>query len=120
MKNHIVIPIIALSIIIGIFIVSTKVTKSTPAPIQPIVTEQKAYTMQEVAAHNNENDCWMIINNNIYDVTTYLAEHPGGNGIVALCGQDATAGFATKGNENEPHSEQAQQLKEAFLVGTLK
>ncbi len=122
MKNQFVIPVVAVLAIIGIFFVSTKFmqTPTQPASVPPAVTEQKAYTAEEVAAHNTEADCWMIINNSIYDVTSYLSEHPGGNGISVLCGQDATIGFATKGDENEPHSEQAQKLKEAFLVGTLK
>lgn len=36
----------------------------------------KTYTAEEVAAHNKDGDCWLIIENKIYDVSTFIDEHP--------------------------------------------
>ena len=52
------------------------------------------YTIEEVAFHNNENDAWIIINNDVYDITDFLDEHPGGKMILmSVLGEDATELF---------------------------
>lgn len=48
----------------------------------------------KIAEHNTESDCWVIYKNNVYDVTSYMASHPGGKqAIIPYCGQDMTAAF---------------------------
>ena len=52
------------------------------------------YSIEEVAFHNNENDAWIIINNDVYDITDFLDEHPGGKMILmSVLGEDATELF---------------------------
>ena len=54
----------------------------------------KAYTLEEVAKHNKENDCWVILFDDVYDVTKFLNEHPGGAPAIMLYdGKDATEEF---------------------------
>lgn len=33
---------------------------------------------QEVARHNNPSDCWIVIDDQVWDVTAFAPEHPGG------------------------------------------
>jgi L-lactate dehydrogenase (cytochrome) len=36
----------------------------------------------EVAKHNNKKSCWIVLDSKVYDVTTFLSEHPGGATII--------------------------------------
>mmetsp|Transcript_97988 Transcript_97988/g.261597 ORF Transcript_97988/g.261597 Transcript_97988/m.261597 type:complete len:80 (-) Transcript_97988:119-358(-) len=48
----------------------------------------------EVAAHNKEDDCWVIIGDEAFDCTKFLADHPGGKKAILLyAGKDATEEF---------------------------
>ena len=53
-----------------------------------------SFTLQEIQLHNHINDCWLIINNNVYDVTEMIATHPGGiMTIINKSGQDCSQDF---------------------------
>ncbi|KAF9877432.1 hypothetical protein CkaCkLH20_05132 [Colletotrichum karsti] len=79
-------------------------------------TEGQEYTAKEVAAHREANDCWMVIHGQVYDVTKYLHDHPGGAEVlVEAAGVDATEAF-----DNAGHSEDASEIMAEFRVGKLK
>ena len=42
------------------------------------------FTSEEVAAHDTEDDCWLVIEGYVYDVTAFLRSHPGGIAIVLV------------------------------------
>jgi hypothetical protein len=41
--------------------------------------EKSTYTVQQVADHKSSSNLWIIIDNDIYDVTAFQNEHPGGH-----------------------------------------
>lgn len=54
----------------------------------------KEFTLDEIAKHNNEQDCWVIIRDIVYDLTKFLPDHPGGKkAIMLFAGKDATEEF---------------------------
>jgi succinate dehydrogenase/fumarate reductase flavoprotein subunit/predicted heme/steroid binding protein len=64
------------------------------APAKPKVDRNKEYTLEEIAKHNTEKDCWVIVNGQVLDVTHFLKDHPGGKKpILIYGGRDATAEF---------------------------
>lgn len=76
-------------------------------------------TMDQVAQHNNSNDCWVIISNKVYNVTSYINIHPAGpEKIIPYCGKNATTAFDTKGGKGS-HSQEAQNLLNTYYVGNL-
>jgi cytochrome b involved in lipid metabolism len=40
------------------------------------------YTLDECKKHANDKDCWLVIHGKVYDVTSFLEEHPGGYDII--------------------------------------
>lgn len=51
----------------------------------------KLFTTSDVLQHNKEDDCWLIIDGSVYDVTKWIPRHPGGKKVIlSLGGRDAT------------------------------
>jgi cytochrome b involved in lipid metabolism len=38
----------------------------------------KTFTLADIAQHNKESDCYVVVHGKVYDVTEFLDEHPGG------------------------------------------
>ncbi|XP_009628358.1 cytochrome b5 [Nicotiana tabacum] len=78
-------------------------------------TLTKLFTMEEASQHNTKDDCWVVIDGKVYDVSSYLDEHPGGDDVVlSATGKDATDEF-----EDAGHSKDARELMEKFFIGEL-
>lgn len=49
------------------------------------------FTADEIATHNTETDCWVSLYGEVYNVTKFLDDHPGGkDSIMLYAGKDAT------------------------------
>lgn len=83
------------------------VEKPTPTPVttnpKPTV---KTFTMAEVALHADTTSCYSVVNGSVYDLTTWIPKHPGGErAIKGICGKDGSDGFNGKhGGKPQPES----------------
>jgi len=67
-----------------------------------------------VAEHATQDDLWMIINGNVYDITDYVQYHPGGvRALVKFAGKD--------GSENVHYhsSKMLELLNQHYFIGKL-
>ncbi|CAJ1391976.1 unnamed protein product [Effrenium voratum] len=73
---------------------AAQIKKDSDALItKPAKANKKAgdITLSEVAHHNKPHDCWIAVNNVVYDLTDFLQHHPEQrNSILAWAGRDAT------------------------------
>lgn len=54
-----------------------------------------SFTASEVATHSSKSDCWSIVNGRVYELTEWIAQHPGGEAVIeAMCGKDASTAFS--------------------------
>jgi predicted heme/steroid binding protein len=76
----------------------------------------RAITMDEIAKHNSEGDLWVIIEGAVYDLTTFLPDHPGGKkAIMLFAGKDATEEF----NMLHPPNVLKKYLSPDAKIGTV-
>lgn len=73
-------------------------------------------TREEVLQHNSQKDCWIIIQNNVYDISSFISSHPGGSDILmSRAGEDATSYFGAKHGNNP----KILKLLEKYKIGSL-
>ncbi|KAM0751511.1 L-mandelate dehydrogenase [Meredithblackwellia eburnea MCA 4105] len=87
-----------------------------PPPKVTVNSKQpKLYAFEDVAAHRTRDDCWIILDGKVWDVTNFLEFHPGGAAVIAKnAGRDVTALFKPihPPGTLELHSGQAKLLGE--------
>lgn len=75
----------------------------------------RSYRLLDIRAHDTPNDLWMVIHNKVYNVSSFVLEHPGGKEVLFDCGGvDATEGFDDVG-----HSERAVTMLEPYYIGEV-
>ncbi|XP_018397904.1 PREDICTED: cytochrome b5-like isoform X1 [Cyphomyrmex costatus] len=88
-------------------------TKNRKSNTATATSPGKLFTREEV--EKNVKDTWIIIHNNVYNVTSFLNEHPGGEEVLLeQSGRDATEAF-----EDIGHSTDARQMMESYKIGEL-
>ena len=73
-------------------------------------------TMQEVERHNTPDDCWVVINGKVYDLSEFRKGHPGGSKIITdNAGKDVSNLF----NDVHPKDIVERLLSPEACVGIL-
>jgi cytochrome b involved in lipid metabolism len=79
------------------------------------------YSLEDISLRSSRENCWIVINGEVYDVTDYVNLHPGGESILEGCGKDATLLFETRpSGSGTPHSSMAREIIIDYKIGILK
>ena len=61
----------------------------------PRGTPNRRITSAELKLHKTRSDCWTVLDGKVYNITQYLAYHPGGEKILmSAAGKDCTTTFS--------------------------
>ncbi len=83
-----------------------------------VVVPDATYNMAEISTHNSAEDCWVIVEGKVYDMTSFIDRHPGGShSILVMCGFDATAPFLSMPDAVIPAARIAMR---EFLIGSVR
>lgn len=118
--------LIAFFLFVGFFVALIFVPATVPSTVstpEVVKTNEQTGTTTDtsnvlnkinVAKHNTVIDCYLIVKGSVYNVTSFIGQHPGGRDrIIEMCGQEATAVFSAV------HSNFAWNLLKDFYVGPL-
>ncbi|OVA12492.1 Cytochrome b5-like heme/steroid binding domain [Macleaya cordata] len=112
----IIIATLILGVLLGAFLLFPRAQKPGNAEVvKSIPKEYKLYTRAEVSLHNKRTDCWVIIKDKVFDVTSYVEEHPGGDAILDHAGDDSTEGFY-----GPQHGTRVFDMIDDFYIGDLQ
>lgn len=95
---------------------STAASGAASAATSAASAAASSYTLAQVKEHASSSDCWAAIDGNVYNLTQWIGDHPGGpDKITALCGTDASAAFTQQhGNDATPKERLA-----GFKIGSV-
>ncbi|KAF3854383.1 hypothetical protein F7725_022438 [Dissostichus mawsoni] len=80
-------------------------------------TSPRFFTEREMARHCSKDSCWVRLGTRVYDVTSFLRMHPGGEALILRrSGKDVSGEM-----EGPPHrhSENARRWMEQYYIGEL-
>jgi linoleoyl-CoA desaturase len=64
-----------------------------------------------IEKHNRVADCWVVVDNGVYDLTDWIPRHPGGAMLGVLAGEDVSAFFHTS------HLRDVRPVLEGYRIG---
>ncbi|PGH30803.1 hypothetical protein GX50_06431 [[Emmonsia] crescens] len=80
------------------------------------VTPFKSFSTADVSSHNKDGDIWVIIGQEVYDISKFQDEHPGGKKILlSVAGSDATKKFQKYHRQSI-----LSKYKSKLLIGTVQ
>lgn len=82
------------------------------------MSSTKQISLEEVAKHSSESDCWIVIKGKVYDVSNFHEQHPGKRAVYLAAGADGTS-LMENIHRGAGHSSEAIEWMEKFLIGVI-
>jgi predicted heme/steroid binding protein len=80
-----------------------------------VAMELPLYDWAEIRRHAHELSTWIVLDGEVYDVSGWISEHPGGADVLhAWAGRDASRAFHAA-----PHGELTQVLRLNYRIGRV-
>lgn len=98
---------------------------SNRAPLEPqrqIGNGNKlpSISLNELRRHNVPDDCWIAIKGRVYNVTSYVPQHPGGDFLMQAAGLDGTHVFITTHPAAVLSVLESPSFSDRYCIGTLE
>lgn len=86
---------------------------------QPLIRPRtKICTTEDVAMHNSPASCWVSRKGKVYDVTSFVSDHPGGDDLIlGYAGKDVEE--IMQDSSEHSHSDSAYEMLESYVIGRL-
>ena len=88
--------------------------------LKRIPIQQENFTSLEISKHNKVNDAWITYRNNVYDVTDFIAKHPGGAVIKKALGKDVEKVWENNGVSWHTQNKNVLKMLEKYKIGSLR
>ncbi|MDO9598948.1 MAG: cytochrome b5 domain-containing protein [Azoarcus sp.] len=104
----------------GFWMLSVLAPDALDTPLPEAATTERQWSTADVARHHTADDCWMIIDGQVYDFSAYVPEHPSNPALfIPWCGKEATEAYLTK-TRGRAHSPYADSLLLQYRIGVLR
>ncbi|KAF2070847.1 hypothetical protein CYY_007833 [Polysphondylium violaceum] len=81
--------------------------------------ETDSYLLSEVAKHDSAEDAWVVLDGQVFDITKFIYDHPGGGEILMEhLGKDIGQVFIDK--DIHEHSVTALNMLSRYAIGTVR
>lgn len=80
----------------------------------------REFTLEEVQQHTTEDSLWTIYKNEVYDITEFIDEHPGGRIIMSAGGKDLEQAWKDMGVNWHSNDSHVLQHLGKYKIGKLK
>lgn len=116
MQKQVILIVVGLVLVVGTGFFVYKMKQPIILLPEVSATTQSNITLAHIALHNSRTSCWTAINGSVYDLTSWIPNHPGGeSAILSICGTDGSNAY---NNQHGGESKQASILI-GFKIGTL-
>jgi cytochrome b involved in lipid metabolism len=88
--------------------------------LERIPIKSENFSLDEVSKHNKPNDAWVTFRNNVYDITEFINNHPGGSIILKAIGKDLEDVWTENNVLWHINNPTVIKTLEKYKIGTLK
>jgi cytochrome b involved in lipid metabolism len=78
------------------------------------------YTIDEIEIHNTADSLWTHYEGNVYDLTKFISQHPGGSVILKAGGKNLKTIWETENVEWHNTNKHILNTLDKYMIGTLK